>query len=164
MLQLIATLLPAPVHRAGLRLAHRARVLWWRWRRPRLYGCRVIALNAAGEVLLVRHSYGPQGWMPPGGGVKRGEDPVLAACRELEEEIGCALAGARVIEETLDDLHGAGNHVFMVGGRCTGQPRPDGREIVAAAFFPPAALPADLAGALAGRLPGWAALAASEEA
>ena len=80
MLQLIAgRILPAPVHRVGLRLAHRVRARWWRWRKPNIEACRVLALDSEGRVLLVRHSYGTSAWMPPGGGMARGEDPVGVA-------------------------------------------------------------------------------------
>ncbi len=47
----------------------------------------VLALDAAGRLLLVRH---PQrGWELPGGKLERGESAVQAAVRELEEESGC---------------------------------------------------------------------------
>lgn len=42
-----------------------------------------------GEVLLVRHTYGRRKvWYLPGGGVHRGEPPLRAAAREMEEELG----------------------------------------------------------------------------
>jgi 8-oxo-dGTP pyrophosphatase MutT (NUDIX family) len=41
------------------------------------------------EVLLVRHTYGRRDvWYLPGGGVHRGELPLHAAAREMEEELG----------------------------------------------------------------------------
>jgi 8-oxo-dGTP pyrophosphatase MutT (NUDIX family) len=40
-------------------------------------------------VLLVRHTYGRRKvWYLPGGGVHRGELPLRAAAREMEEELG----------------------------------------------------------------------------
>ena len=78
-------LIPAPAHRVVLRLAHRVRRRWWYVRRPRLSGCRVLAFDREGRVLLVRHSYGTGAWMPPGGGLQAGEDPLNAAQRELLE-------------------------------------------------------------------------------
>ena len=124
--------------------------------RPQIEGCRVIALDARGRVLLVRHAYGSRAWMPPGGGVKTGEDPVLAGAREFEEEIGCRLEGAREVTTTLDTLHGAGNLVHIITGTTQGTPQPDGREIAEAQFFALDALPPDLAPTLAERLPHWA--------
>ena len=158
MLRLIDTLLhrlPAPLHRAALRLAHAIRRGWWQAARPRIEGSRVIALDAAGRVLLVRHSYGSALWMPPGGGLKRGEDPVLAGAREFAEEIGCELENARQVAITTDTFHGASNRVHIILGTTSGTPRPDRREIAEAAFFALDALPQDLAPTLAGALPRW---------
>lgn len=47
--------------------------------------------NEDGEILLVRNWGGKQQWGLPGGGVERGEEPAVAAMRELHEEIGIAL-------------------------------------------------------------------------
>lgn len=42
-----------------------------------------------GKVLMVRHTYGRREvWYLPGGGVHRGEPPLDAAAREMEEELG----------------------------------------------------------------------------
>ena len=156
MLQLIAHLiLPAPVHRVGLRVAHRIRSQWWRWRKPSLEACRVLALDGEGRVLLVRHSYGSPNWMPPGGGMIPGEDPIRAGIRELGEELGCTLDGARVIDLVTDTLHGAGNRVHIIIGLAQGTPRPDRREITAAQFFALDDLPPDLAPGLRLALPRW---------
>ena len=148
-------LIPAPLHRAGLRLAHGVRQRWWRIRAPRLAGCRIIALDAAGQVLLIRHSYGSDSWMPPGGGLARGEDALGAAIRELREETGCLLHGAHLVEAVHEDLHGAGNHVHIVGGLTHGPPAPDGREVIEAGFFAANALPDALAPKLRAALPLW---------
>lgn len=53
---------------------------------------RVIVVNDAGQVLLVRNWYGRQRWAFPGGGVKRHEPPVQAARRELREELSLDLS------------------------------------------------------------------------
>ncbi len=148
-------LIPAPLHRAGLRFAHGVRRRWWRIRAPRLAGCRIIALDGRGHVLLIRHSYGSDRWMPPGGGLARGEDPLVAAVRELREETGCRLHGAHLVDLVLEDLHGAGNQVHIVGGRTHGPPAPDGREVIEAAFFAADSLPQGLAPKLRAQLPLW---------
>lgn len=148
-------LIPAPAHRTAFRLAHGLRKLWWRLRRPRLYGCRVIARDDAGRVLLVRHSYGSGRWMLPGGGHKRGEDALAAAAREFAEETGCMLLGAREIAVTREPLFGAVNQVHVIAGTCSGVPHADGREIVAAQFFDPEALPDTCAAPLRAALPAW---------
>lgn len=150
-------LLPPPLHRAALRRAHALRVLWWRWRKPRIEACRILALDSRGRVLLVRHAYGSRVWMPPGGGMKRGEPPIPAAMRELREELGCALGDARVASASLDNLYGAGNMVHIVVGTCLGTPRPDQREIIEARFFAINALPPDTMGGLGEALGRWLA-------
>jgi putative (di)nucleoside polyphosphate hydrolase len=48
---------------------------------------------------------GPYQWQMPQGGVDRGETPVEAAYRELEEEIGVASAKIDLLEETPDWLY-----------------------------------------------------------
>ncbi len=148
-------LIPAPLHRAGLRVAHAIRRKWWHWRKPKLSGCRVLALDVSGRVLLVRHSYGSPRWMPPGGGLARGEDPVAAAIRELREETGCRLDHARLLDLVQEKLHGAGNQVHLVVGWTADDPVADGREIIEAAFFAADALPQHMPPQLRERLPHW---------
>ena len=53
-------LIPPPVHRAGLRIAHALRTRWWRLARPRVTGCRVLAFDARGRVLAASRPT-PQG-------------------------------------------------------------------------------------------------------
>lgn len=48
---------------------------------------------------------GPYQWQMPQGGVDRGETPVDAAYRELEEEIGVRPEHAELLEETGDWLY-----------------------------------------------------------
>lgn len=46
-------------------------------------------LTNKGEVLLVRHTYGPRElWQLPGGGAHRNELPSRTAAREMQEELG----------------------------------------------------------------------------
>lgn len=93
--------------------------------------------------------------MLPGGGVANGEEPVLAACRELAEETRCALLDPREIAVVEEPLAGATNRVHLVSGQAVGVPQGDGREIVEARFFAPDALPADLALQLQASLSDW---------
>lgn len=154
-MNLVETLLPAPLHRVLIRLAHGARSQMWKIRRPRLDGVRVLALDAEGRVLLVRHSYGSDKWMPPGGGMKQGEDPVPTGARELFEETGCTLHDARFITASDEDLHGARNVVNIVAGRTSDKAVPDRREIMEARFFPVDALPEHMPESIRGKVPEW---------
>jgi 8-oxo-dGTP pyrophosphatase MutT (NUDIX family) len=152
-------LIPPGLHRTGLRLAHSLRKRWWRLRRPSLEGCRVLVLDPAERVLLVRHTYGAGRWMLPGGGIKRGEDPLVAAERELREETGCVTDTVWLLESVSEDLQGARHTVHVVAGRSISQPMPDGREILAAEFFAIDALPDPLALKFAEALPRWHGMA-----
>jgi 8-oxo-dGTP pyrophosphatase MutT (NUDIX family) len=137
-------LIPAPLHRALYRLADRVRKRWWRIREPRRSSVLVLALDDAGRVLLVRHSYGRPVWSLPGGGMGRHEDPVLAAIREFREELGCAITDLRPLATSEEAISGSRDthHVFVA--RLAGEPRPDMREVVAAELFAADALPADV--------------------
>lgn len=48
---------------------------------------------------------GPYQWQMPQGGMDRGETPLEAACRELEEEVGVPPALTELLEETPDWLY-----------------------------------------------------------
>lgn len=54
---------------------------------PLFLRARVVLENSKGDILLVKHSFGANQWMLPGGGVKFGERPVSAASREISEEL-----------------------------------------------------------------------------
>ena len=60
-----------------------AKALW----SPVALGVHALIVDAEGKGLLARHSY-MKGWSLPGGGVGRGEAPLHALVRELNEEIG----------------------------------------------------------------------------
>ena len=155
-------LIPPPLHRRLYRVAYWARSLWWRTMRPTIHGCRIVALDEGGRVLLIRQSYGPCDWLTPGGSVDRGEDPVATAVRELAEETGCTLAIPRKVAEVLERPMGAYNVVHVVVGRAGGTLRPDQREVDEARWFALDALPADVSPRIAAGLPGWIAAYNSE--
>lgn len=148
-------LIPPPLHRSALRLAHGVRRRWWRIAKVQLLGCRIFAFDDEGQILLIRHSYGSGNWMLPGGGLGRGEEPLAAALRELLEETGLALARARHFAEVEEPLYGTVNRVHLVAGLSEGELRIDGREVIEARYFPAHALPADLSPMLAARFAEW---------
>ncbi len=134
-------LIPAPFHRAALRLAHHLRKLWWRWRKPEIAGVGILLINRLSQVLLVCHSYERHRWTLPGGGIGRGELPADAATRELAEELGLVQQDFALVGVDKRMLYGARciTHVFTC--EITGLPRPDGREVTEAQFFDPERLP-----------------------
>lgn len=107
-------------------------------------GVRVAVFDPAGRLLLVRHSY-LAGWALPGGGVEVGETAAQAAQRELAEETGVALLEPpRLLGLYHNPEWTGGDHVaFFEAGAWTQQAWRASLEIEAAAFFAPAALPAD---------------------
>lgn len=137
-----------PLHLAYT-IANHLRLLWWRVRRPHVYGVKTVVLNERREVLLIRHSYAKQAqWMLPGGGVGRGETPEAAAVREVREEAGIIIAAPAFHAEFLDRAKGAHNHIRIYVARgASGAPVVDGREIVAARWWPLDALPDTVASA-----------------
>lgn len=117
-------------------------------------GVRVMAEDADGRLLLVRHSYLP-GWHLPGGGVDFGETAADAARRELKEEANVEaeepLAMAGVF---FNPRVGGRDHVVLFrAGRIAIGPRPARNlEILAAEFFAPDALPQDISPATLRRI------------
>jgi len=152
-------LIPAPLHRLGLRTAHAIRRRWWRIAQVRLHGCRVLAFDEGGRVLLIRHSYGSGWWMLPGGGIARGEAPLLAAQRELAEETGLELTAPRRLAVLDEPLYGTVNRVHLFAGTGQGTLCCDGREVIEARFFTPGDWPANLSPQLGRHLASWLELA-----
>lgn len=117
---------------------------WFRLSRPMTLGVRVVALDEAGRVCLVRHSYTP-GWHLPGGGVERGERAVDAATKELQEEAGLLTTAAHLQLVSVHANHAnfPNDHVLLF--RCAAFVRshqtPNPREIVETGFFSLDALP-----------------------
>jgi 8-oxo-dGTP pyrophosphatase MutT (NUDIX family) len=148
--------LPAPLHRALLRVAHRLRLVWWRLVGAELHGCNVVVVNSAGEILLVRHSYQTSDrWMLPGGGLAPGEPPEAAAKREIREETGCRIDSPRHFATDVETFAGCRNHVHLVAATTVDRPRADRREIIEARFFPPDGLPAMISRAAQARVERW---------
>jgi 8-oxo-dGTP pyrophosphatase MutT (NUDIX family) len=152
-------LIPEPLHRLALRVAHAVRRRWWRVARVRLEGCRILALDSHGRVLLIRHSYGSGMWLLPGGGIARGEASLTAALRELAEETGLDLVEPRCLAVLDEPLYGTTNRVHLFSGTAQGTLRCDGREVIEAKFFAPTEWPDDLSPRLARQLAGWLDLA-----
>ena len=63
---------------------------------PTAFGVAGAVFDAAGRVLLARHSY-VGGWHLPSGGVGRGEHPEAALRRELREEVGLSGGTVRLV-------------------------------------------------------------------
>lgn len=138
-------LIPAPLHRLALKVAHRLRKQWCRLTGSAGAGVSVIGIDELGRVLLVRHGYGSGRWSLPGGGIGKGEAPEACARREMREELGCDLEDLERVARFEEQVYGAVHRAFVFTARFAGQPRPDGREIVEIGWFPRDALPQGLA-------------------
>ena len=148
-------LIPAPLYRLALKFGYPA---WQRLRRLRgkaLAGVSVIGRDLDGRILLVRHSYGPDQWFFPGGGIKQGESAEDAARRELLEETGCEIEGLRLVDVIEDRLSGVAHTGHLFEGVIHDMPEPDGREVVEARFFPTHSLAQPLADSARVRLKLW---------
>ena len=137
-------LIPAPLHRLALRIAYRLRNRWRRVTRNAGAGVSVIGVDEESRVLLVRHSYGSRRWALPGGGLGRQENPGECARREMREELGCDIEQLELVARFEEELFGGTHRAFVFTARLAGKPRPDGREVVEAAWFALDALPEDL--------------------
>ncbi|MFW2349141.1 NUDIX domain-containing protein [Qipengyuania sp.] len=150
-------LIPKPLHQLALKIAHRLRHHWRRLSGSTNDGVSVIGRDFDGQILLVRHSYGPQGWYLPGGGIGRRESAENAARRELLEETACEIEGMTLVGVIEEELSGAPHRAHVFDGTVNCMPQADGREIVEARFFPTHSLPEPLSPRTRARLDLWRA-------
>jgi len=134
-------LIPAPIHRALLRLAHDFRHRYRAWRKQPIIGCSVVVTDYQGSILLLRHSYGPPVWSLPGGGIKGGETPEQAARREVMEELRIELGDLLALGIVEEQISGSPHTSHLFEAVASVGPRPDQREVVDARFFPGHSLP-----------------------
>jgi 8-oxo-dGTP pyrophosphatase MutT (NUDIX family) len=125
--------------RSAMRLGFPLLKLWWRIAHPTLEGVYV-AVRHRGEVLVIRNSY-RNAYSFPSGRRGRREEPVLAAVRELREEVGIAV-GPEQLRHVAEVLHATRLvddhvHVFELELEAPPALRIDHREVVWAAFEAP---------------------------
>lgn len=125
-------------------LAHRIYSLRLFLSRPITLGVRVLLVHEE-QILLVKHTY-HEGWLLPGGGVKRGETLDSAAVREVREETGLKVTSLRLHGMYTNFHEYKSDHiaVFIGEGFDPSTLHRDPWEIQAAQFFPLNALPTDV--------------------
>ncbi len=137
--------LPDGLLRALYRVAYRLAHVWALLGLPRGRGVKCL-LTHEGELVLVRHTYGPRDrWTVPGGGVHRREALVHAAAREMSEELG--LRGLRWREvgvTTMRSGHTVSTVVVMHAELADRALCPDPVEIAEARWFGRDELPVGL--------------------
>lgn len=148
-------LIPRPLYRLLLRVAYRVRGQFRRIAKLPLYGVSLIARDSSGQILLVRHSYGSGDWTLPGGGCGRNEDPTQAIRREIREELAIELANLELLATFEEVVSGAPHTAYIFAAELSGDPVPDGREIIAVQFFACDALPSELSPLTKKRLAYW---------
>jgi ADP-ribose pyrophosphatase YjhB (NUDIX family) len=97
-------------------------------------------------VLLVRHTYGRRSWDVPGGAIKRGEPPLAAARREMDEELGLGSVEWVNIGEIRGNVNHRRDTIHCFRAEVS-EPalRIDRGELAAVDWFARGALPEDLA-------------------
>ena len=73
-----------------VRMLYKLARIYWFFRRPSTHGAKIVLKND-GAILCVRHTYQPDTWTFPGGGMKRGENAEDTLRREVKEEVGIDL-------------------------------------------------------------------------
>lgn len=118
---------------------------YWAVIRPTTVGVRAIIVNADREILLVKHRYA-KNWFLPGGGVKKGESFTKAIHRELSEEVGIERYDKMVLLGCYSNFFESKSDyiaVFVIHpATLSGDPK--SVEIAEYAFFPLSALPEGL--------------------
>jgi len=110
--------------------------------RPVIIGVRVMLIRD-GQILLVKHSY-QDGWLIPGGGIKRKETEEQAARRECREEIGAEVSKMELVGVFTNFSEFKNDHIVLFkSDDFTIYPKAD-IEIEHAEFFKMNDLPADM--------------------
>lgn len=150
--------------RAAMQIGYRVRRAVLGLLRIRTRGVKVMVFNAAGDILLVRNSYGDtSAFVLPGGGIGRRETPEAAAAREVREETGLEVASLRLLAVYGSRHEGKKDSIHLFRAAADGKPEADCVEVEEAAFFPLDALPEGVSAATLRRLAELRGQAAASE-
>ena len=136
--------LPLPIYmkRLLLHFLYKIYKIIFFFTRPVIIGVRVMLIRD-GQILLVKHSY-QDGWLIPGGGIKRKETEEQAARRECREEIGAEVGKMELVGVFTNFSEFKNDHIVLFKSKdFTIFPKAD-IEIEHAEFFKMNDLPADM--------------------
>lgn len=109
--------------------------------RMKYYGVCVVPVDQDGRVTLIgqyRYVLDRYSWEIPGGGARRGDDPLVVARAELKEETGCtAEHWLKIVEGSVSP--GISSEVvpaFVAWGLFRGEPQPDDTEKLSRRLVP----------------------------
>ncbi len=115
----------------------------WRLFRPNTHGVKVMLFNASGQLVLIRNNYGRSDlFVLPGGGIKRREEPVQAARREIKEELGFEVENLAFLSRHSSGSEGKRDTIDLFTARVDGEPSTQVFEVREAGFFALDGLPA----------------------
>jgi 8-oxo-dGTP pyrophosphatase MutT (NUDIX family) len=131
--------------RLGYRVASVAADAAWSVLGSHNRGVKCVLFND-GDVLLVRHTYGDRkAWDFPGGFVRRREEPLAAARRELGEELGVESPELRPLGSVVVEIGRRRDTVhYLHGDLADRRLWPDDVELAQLAWFDPGSLPRPL--------------------
>ncbi len=132
------------VRRLAYRAAYLGLRLIWLVRRPVKVGVKCLLVND-GRVLLVRHTYGDRSWDLPGGALKRREQPLNAARREMREELGIESVSWTSLGAVQGTVHHRRDTIHCYGAELAAPSvTPDLGELAAVQWFSRTELPSDV--------------------
>lgn len=136
--------LPVGLRRRAYRLAYALLCVYWFVARPRTHGVKCV-LTDGDHVLLVRHTYGRHEWELPGGAIKSREEPLSAARREMDEELGVSLERWTDLGEVTGRAQRRHDILHCFHAELPDDPLTlDSGELYTATLFPLTRLPIDL--------------------
>ncbi len=139
--------------KAAIRFLHRCRRLALLVLRLKTRGVKVMVFNAAGELLLIRNTYGRSHlFVLPGGSIGFREAPADAAAREVREETSVTAEGLTPVSTHLSQAEGKRDTIHLFTAHANGAPAADGVEVEEARFFPLDALPENVSAATLRRI------------